>query len=155
MKCDFKPALLKSRVAIQAASRTSDGQGGFEEGWTEGASIWAQITPLSGFERMRAMQLAAPVTHRILIRYRVGLTTKDRIRYGSRTFDIKEVIDVDNRHAWMQLLCVEGEELQSMGNVEEVNVPWGEWTVPLGPSFARTPLDRQTSALDAIDTDWN
>lgn len=153
--CAYKPALLKDRVAIQSVTRVKDGQGGSTESWADGPTVWAQVTPLNGYERMRAMQLAAPVTHKLLIRYRAGLSTKNRLRLGTRTFDIKEVIDLENRHAWMQVICVEGEELQSMGTWDEINVPWGEATVPLGPGFARTPYDQQTSAWDDIDTNWD
>ena len=160
MKCAYKPALLKDRVAIQAVSRIGDGQGGFTETWGEGATIWAQITPLKGYERMQAMQLAAPITHKLLIRFRAGLTTRQRLRHGDRTFDIREVIDVDNRHAWMQLICVEGGATEApvrVGTWDQLTAGWEAllkpWAVAF-PPFKTVPWLAQFTPWQDIATPW-
>ena len=54
------------------------------------------------------MQLEARVSHRIVIRYRDDVTTNDRILWGSRTFNIRAVIDREARGRWLELLCEEG-----------------------------------------------
>ena len=104
---DYLIAQMKHRVALQSVAQASDGQGGFTDTWTTSATVWAAIEPLNGFEKLQAMQLASPVTHKVTIRYRAGVTTKDRLLYGSRVFHIKEVINVDEDRNFLRLRCVE------------------------------------------------
>lgn len=107
MKCIYKPSLLKHRMTLQAESKTEDGQGGFGTEWEDEADVWAQIEPLKGYERMQAMQMQSPITHRVLLRWRRGLTTAKRLRYGGRIFEIKEIINLEEANVWHRLMCVE------------------------------------------------
>ncbi len=99
---------MDKRIAIQAVSRAGDGQGGSDETWAEVAQVWAQIEPIKGYERMQAQQLAAPVTHKVTLRWQDWITTAHRIYYESRVFNIKEVINVDEAKQFLKLTCVEG-----------------------------------------------
>jgi SPP1 family predicted phage head-tail adaptor len=101
------PGELRSRVVVQSATRTTDAGGGFATTWADGASLWAKVEPLEGSELLRAQQLQARVTHRVTIRYRRGLTAASRLRLGARVLDIQQVIDVDERHQFTELLCEE------------------------------------------------
>ncbi len=59
---------------------------------------------------MKAFQagaLQSEVTTRIKIRYRTGLTTSMRVLYGCRVFQILSVIDKDERHRVIELMCKE------------------------------------------------
>lgn len=105
--CPYKPALMKHRVTLQERSLTEDGQGGYTEEWEDVASLWAHVTPLKGYERMQAMQLASPITHKVLIRYRAGLTTSMRLVFDGRVFEIEEAINLEEAKAFLQLICVE------------------------------------------------
>jgi SPP1 family predicted phage head-tail adaptor len=104
--CEFKPAALKHRLALQALSRVSDGQGGHTESWATEATLWGAIEPVKGYERYQAQQVQTPVTHKITVRYRGGVTTKKRFLFGSRVFDIKEVLNEneDNRYLVIRAL---------------------------------------------------
>jgi SPP1 family predicted phage head-tail adaptor len=107
-KCDYKPAAMKHRVTLQESTITGDSQGGFTESWADTIGLWAQITPLKGWELMRAQQLQTTITHKITIRYRTGITTAMRFLLdGTRILQIKQVIDVDEAHAYLEILCVE------------------------------------------------
>ena len=72
------------------------------------ATVWAAIEPLKGSERLRAEQLENPVTHRVSIRHRAGVTPKMRIKFGTRILNIRAVIDPEERNRSLELLCEEG-----------------------------------------------
>lgn len=101
-------ARMNKRVAIQAVTQTSDGQGGADEAWVTLSTVAAEIVPVGNYERMEAMKLASPVSHKVTMRYYSGLTTKHRLLYGTRVLKIKEVVNKDEDNAIHQLRCIEG-----------------------------------------------
>ena len=98
---------LRHRVTIQQLTRVEDEGGGYAEVWTEVATVWAAIKPLRGNERYEAQQIQSTLTHKVIMRYRAGIKPQMRILYGNRVFEIEAVIDVDERHKWLELLCSE------------------------------------------------
>ena len=104
MTClNVKAASFKHRVTLQSCSQTTDGQGGYTDSWSDVVTLWASIEPLKGYERYQAMQLETPVTHKVTIRYNAAVTTAKRLIYGSRVFNIKEVINLAEENAFMEL----------------------------------------------------
>lgn len=103
----YAPAKMDQRVTLQSVARASDSQGGWTDTWNNGASLWASIDQLKGYERMQAQQLQTPITHKVMIRYNADVTTANRLLYGTRVLNIKEVIELQPRKSFMQLLCVE------------------------------------------------
>jgi len=99
---------LRHQVVIQAEAPTADGGGGSTLAWTDVATAWARIEPLSGTERLHAGQLEDGVTHRITLRHRTGLTAKHRFKFGTRTFNVRAVIDRDERRRWLDVMAEEG-----------------------------------------------
>lgn len=99
---------LRHRVTIQSETRTADGAGGFTLTWADVATVWGAVEPLKGMERLRAQQIEAPVTHSVTIRHRTDVSTKERIKFGTRLFNIRDVINPDERDRWLELLCEEG-----------------------------------------------
>jgi len=106
--CGKNPfAKMNKRIVIEENTRTTDGQGGYTEAWTTLATVWASIEPIKGYEKFQAAQMQTPVTHKIMIRYRTGITTACRINYDNRTFDIKEVLNVDEDKAQLKITAQE------------------------------------------------
>lgn len=105
-KC-ISVADLRHKVTIQTLTETADGSGGFASSWADTASVWAKITPASGYERAQGQQLEAVITHKIIIRYRAGITTKQRIKYGARYFAITSVINLDEADRFLQIMAAE------------------------------------------------
>ncbi len=102
---------LRHRVAIEAENATADGAGGLTDPWTnpiQVASVWAEITPLTGAEQLRAMRLEDRVSHRIRMRYRADVTPQHRFRLGRRVFNIRSVLNEDERDRWLTILAEEG-----------------------------------------------
>lgn len=99
---------MRHRIAIQEESRTENGAGGFVHTWATVKSAWASIDPVSGWEKFQAAQMETDITHKIVIRYQSGITTKNRILFGARTFNVVEVLNVEERNAYLYIKAVEG-----------------------------------------------
>lgn len=102
---------LRHRISIEADSQTTDGGGGAADPWAAPTTIartWAAIQPLRGGERLRAQQLEASVTHKITLRYRSDIRASHRVVFKGRAFNIRAVINVDERSRWLELMCEEG-----------------------------------------------
>lgn len=98
---------MDKRVVIQTSSTSGDGQGGITETWADGATVWASIEPLKGYEKFQAMQLETPCTHKVMMRYRDDVTTKIRLKFGTRVFNVKEATNLFEQKTWMRLLVLE------------------------------------------------
>ena len=99
---------LRRRLTIQAESPSADGLGGQARAWTDVATVWARVVPLSGSEQLHGMQLEARISHRITIRHRADVTARHRLRLGGRVFNIRAAVDREERGRWLELLCEEG-----------------------------------------------
>lgn len=98
---------LRHRATIQQLVNTDDGAGGSIETWQNVATVWAAIEPLRGNERYTAQQVQSTLTHKVTIRYREGIKPQMRLTYKGRIFDIESVIDIEERHRWLELFCSE------------------------------------------------
>ncbi len=98
---------LDKRVTLQAHGITQDANGTPVEGWSDVATVWAAVEPLSGREFFAAAQVQAEQMQRITIRYRTGVTAAMRVAWAGRLFDITAVIDWRERHEALQLMCRE------------------------------------------------
>lgn len=99
---------LNRKIDIQSVSQTTDGAGGYTEAWATVASVWASIEPASGGEKWVAMQTETHTTHIIMCRYQSVITTAKRILYGTRVFDIVEVINVEENNTLLKIRAIEG-----------------------------------------------
>ena len=109
---------MRYRLDIQSYTATSDDGGGSSLAWSKVASVYADIQPQRAQESQFGLdnQLREVSTHKIYIRYRSDVTHKHRLvqtykRDGvstTRTFNIKGVLNVDNRFKMLELICDEG-----------------------------------------------
>lgn len=107
-KLALDPSKLRHRIEIQSVTQTPDGAGGYTEAWATVATVWASIEPANGRERWIAMQTETHVSHVIMCRYQSAITTAKRILFGSRTFDIVEVLNIEERNAVLKITAIEG-----------------------------------------------
>lgn len=98
---------LDHRVKLQTASRVTDSAGGWTVTWADTATVWASVEPVSGREPFVAQQLQGHVTHKVLIRYRSGITHDMRVLFGTRKFDVQAVINDKERNETLMLYCQE------------------------------------------------
>ena len=72
------------------------------------ATVWANIRPLTGRELFTAQQRAAEVTHFITMRHPgLTVTPEMKLTYGSRTFDILSVLNLEEMNVTLQILAKE------------------------------------------------
>ena len=110
-KCDVRICDLRHSVEIQAENATVDAGGGLGDPWaipTVIATVRMCIEPLRGSERVRAMQLESPVSHKMTMRYRSDVTARNRLLFDSRLFNIRSAIDPDERKRWLEIMADEG-----------------------------------------------
>lgn len=102
---------LRHRVTIQqltAGSPNQKGTGEPDSAWTDVATVYADVRPLSGRQLLLAQQVSSEVTTEIEIRYRAGVTAAMRAVLGSTVYEIKAVIDPEQRHIRLILQCGTG-----------------------------------------------
>ena len=105
------PGKMRHRITFQQFSGTLDDFGdplqADDDNWADVATTWAAIDPISGREFYAAEQSQSEVSHKIRCRYRTGLDTAMRITYGKRRFKIISLIDWEERHESLLLMCKE------------------------------------------------
>lgn len=107
---------LDKRITIQRRSATKDSYGQEVNQWVDIATVWANIKPIGGRERLRSMVVESSLTHTVMVRYRESLmppTLADawRIQYGTRIFNITAAMDMEEDHRWVVFDCTEGSEV--------------------------------------------
>jgi SPP1 family predicted phage head-tail adaptor len=98
---------LRHRITIHDQSESQDSLGQVVVTPAAAFERWAAIEPLSGRELINAQALQADVTHSVTIRHTPGVGPRMQIQFGSRTFNIGSVLNVDERNREMRLGCVE------------------------------------------------
>ncbi len=100
---------LRHRVVIEQNQATQDTFGAETDAWVSWATVYARVESLSGREYFdqQAAQTLAEVTHRVVIRYRDGITPTLRVVWKGQVFDIEAVIEVESRGRELHLMCRE------------------------------------------------
>jgi SPP1 family predicted phage head-tail adaptor len=99
---------LRHNVSIMKPVRTRTDLGeSLEDSWLKIADCPAAVTPVSVADRMRADQPVSDITHRIRLWWFEGLTHTHRLVMDGRTFEIKGILNLDERNKVMELMCTE------------------------------------------------
>lgn len=106
----MNPGELRNKIIIKVQPTTQDSYGAKIEDtllWNDFIKCWAAILPIKGREFFNAQQVNATVTTRIKIRYSSGITPGMRVVFGTKLYDIKAVLDIEERHKEIHLMCEE------------------------------------------------
>jgi len=105
----MKAGELRHRLRLQSASKVTDGMGSYTTTWSTDATIWGAIWPQSGAEYVQHMLTQGEVTVKIRIRYRSGVVIGKRFQkaIGSNIYNIKSVINWENRNVYLDCICIE------------------------------------------------
>jgi len=98
---------LRHRVTIQHRTHAQDSYGEMDITYTDGDTIWANIKPMYANELFRAQQINSKINTKIITRFRRDITTVERLKFGTRYFNVLGVIDPEEKHRELQLLCEE------------------------------------------------
>lgn len=102
----IQAGLFDKRIVIEKVTEVQD-KGELTETWASFANRWASVTPLRGSERFDAQRVDAEIDHRFNMRYVSGVVPKMRISYDSRLFDVKSVVNVEERNWETEILARE------------------------------------------------
>lgn len=106
--CDLTAGQLRVPIEIQRYQETPDGSGGNVKAWVTILRPLTRWDQASAYERMQAMQMQAGVTHRVYMRYSPIPSAEMRIFYKGKPYQIRGVVDIEERHRWLQLSVEEG-----------------------------------------------
>ena len=102
--------MLRNSIVIQRLTKTSDGIGGAASTWSTAYTLNAKAKDLSGNEIYTADRIETIATFEFIIRYISDITTKDRVSYNNRLFNIVRVENIDESSQWMRLIGEQGVE---------------------------------------------
>jgi SPP1 family predicted phage head-tail adaptor len=88
---------LNKKIIIQTESGAADSFGQPEGTWSNTVTVWAAIITTGGREFYAAQKLNAETVAVFKIRYR-AVTTTNRIKYGTRIFQILSIADPEEKH---------------------------------------------------------
>ena len=99
---------LDKRISLEAPTYTSDGMGGSTIVFTTVASsIPAAIWPTSAKDMTAMNTTTMIISHRVRVRYRSVLRSSWRLKFGNRYFAIVSIIDPNEEHKMLDLMCKE------------------------------------------------
>lgn len=98
----MRAGVLNKRVTLETPNpQTQDSDSGATiNNWSTVVQMWARIEPLSGKEPYIVQQFEGKVMHKVTIRSNslsVTATPKMRITYAGRIFNIKSVLNIEER----------------------------------------------------------
>lgn len=105
----YRVSELRERVTLQSKVRTRDAMGGYAETWTDTATVWALVRPMSGKERALAAQQQASTNYKVVIRYRF-VTTTQRLIWRGTPLNIRFVADRGPRSEFLEIEAEAGVE---------------------------------------------
>lgn len=98
---------LRHSVTIEQATESQNAIGEAIQTWTTFAKRRASVQPFQGREFWSAKQFNAESNLRVRLRYLTGLTTKMRISWNGRLFDIRSIVNADERNRELILIVEE------------------------------------------------
>ena len=97
---------MRHRITFQRPTEEKDRLSGYKDDWFDVATVWAQVSPVSGREYLSQVR-ETMVSHKIYCRYRAGITPGMRIKFGDRIFRIISVLNWDERNEGLTIMCEE------------------------------------------------
>ena len=102
---------MRHRVAIANPTREADGDGGYTDTWVAASPspVWARIdvATASNIERLVGNTIEAPISHIVTMRWHAGVSTRSRLTYDGRYFNVRGLQNIQERDKWLVLACEE------------------------------------------------
>lgn len=109
-KCTYTSGMLRNSIIIERLSKVGDGIGGSTSTWLPIYTVGAKIDDKGGSEKYAADRIETTAVFEFIIRYIADITTKDRVNYGGRLFNIDRVENIEQRGQWMRVVGIQGVE---------------------------------------------
>jgi len=113
---------LKTYVKLQVLDKAVQDFDAVPAVWVDFFVGRVDIKPASQGETIEGSRLVSPISHTVQMRWRPGVTTKMRFLIDDatisstndytdnpdkRVLEIEQVVDVDERHRWLNIGCIE------------------------------------------------
>ena len=98
---------LRHLVDVQRPNEVEDALGEIIPTFTVDSRRRAAILPLKQDERVEADKVKGVRTHRVVLRHYPELSSRWRIKFGSRTFEVDGVTNPMERGVSTEAICVE------------------------------------------------
>lgn len=102
---------LNQRVIVERPLRTQDSAGAEEVAWSVVATVWGEVMPIKGRERMAANQLLAEMDTLIRLRWAPVIEAIDatwRLRVASVIYNIVSAANVQMANRELEVMCASG-----------------------------------------------
>lgn len=98
---------LRHKIDILNFTTTPNGSGGLIEAWSVIESLFAMVTPTSGFRSLEASQISLNQTYKVIIRYEdyPVLSKTNKIRYEGKYLIIHEFRILEEKRKWIEIKC--------------------------------------------------
>lgn len=95
---------LDERVSIERKIMVADGMGGFTETVSTIATLWANVSPMSGRERDMADQTESPRNYRFIVRrsaVSAAIRADDTVTWRGKAMNIRFIADAGPRPQYL------------------------------------------------------
>jgi SPP1 family predicted phage head-tail adaptor len=97
----------RHRITLQQKQSTTDGEGGFDGNWTDVKTVWASISPIKAIQQFMYKSVNMDGTHLIRVRGLEVVAGWNRVKFGTRVFEILTVENIQERNFEKVLTCKE------------------------------------------------
>ena len=95
-------------IVFQTGTKSADTMGAAgTTSYSDTLTCWAAIWPLSANESLENLKTEHKVTHRIRCWYSSSIDEAQRIKYGSRYFEIVSLINPDEQNVELEIIATE------------------------------------------------
>ena len=68
--------------------------------------VWAFLEPIRGYQQKEAQRLSNETTYKILTRYHKEITQESLINYGDKKLYTYQVLNIEERNAYMEITAI-------------------------------------------------
>jgi len=98
---------LRKQIVIETPAESQGGAGEVTNSWATFATVRAELITQTAREALKSDQILGIQYTTFRIRYLTGITTKMRVLYNSRYFDIESAPNMFGRDREINLYCKE------------------------------------------------
>lgn len=95
---------MTREVKIYAATKTSDGQGGYTTTFALQSTVWGDLRPDNKVREIDESELQFDQRKRLYIRYGVTIQNDYEVEVENVRYTIHSIKDVENQHRFLELI---------------------------------------------------
>ena len=97
----------RHRITFQNCAPSSDGEGGFIDGWIDVLTVWGSVNPVKASQEMEYKSISTETTYLIKVRGNVDCNDTQQIKFNNRYFEILTIENIQERQIEKQIFCKE------------------------------------------------